>query len=74
MASRQAVLDALRAGDALAVQHDFFDPEGDRWFLVKAGRRVSKRTVAALKDQLVPVGDGMFGTSQSYRLADEDAA
>ena len=64
------VVEYLRSGDCIAVQHADPSREGsrERYWLVHAGRAVTESQFRRLRGDLTPGEDGMFGDSQTYRM------
>lgn len=63
----------LEAGDRLAVSYP--DPtkaaDRTRYFLVENGGGLTVHQYRSLLPRLIPVGDGLFGESQSFALGPE---
>lgn len=66
--AREKVIKALKGGDRIMVTHPSPDKASDRmaYTLVEAGRSVGARTFSALRHNLAPMSDGLFGDSQTY--------
>lgn len=72
--THEQTLEALRGGDLLFITLPNPEKKSDRiaFGLVRRGAPVGKRVYDKIKDDLLPIQDGLFGdeTSQSFRLKD----
>ena len=62
------VLAALGRGDALVCEFDH-ENEERMYFMRDSGKRVSRSVFRSIQDKLRPLGDGLFGDTQSWTLA-----
>jgi hypothetical protein len=68
--SLDKALDAMRVGGTLVELHLPVNEGGTAWYIAPAGGRVTSVTATKLieRENVQPANDGMFGSSQTYRL------
>ena len=69
----EQIMSVLRGGGTvfLSRKSPMLESDRDRYILNPNGVNIGKRAFEKLSDDLEPVGDGMFGDSQTYRLKTE---